>query len=124
MQLLGPLEVESANECRVDDAEAHGVGANAEGNRQDGRRREPAFLQHQPRGEPEILEEIVEQPEPPDLSMARLQRACSPEGDARLPRRLCRDHATADIVFGEHLEMRLELPGKLSILRGAADERA
>jgi hypothetical protein len=100
---------------RVDHAEDCRGRADAEREREDGRRREAGAAAQCAQGVAEVAQKALDRGDAAPLAVLLLGRLDAAELYDRLSARLLRTHAGAQVVFDLHLEMSLQLLGQLPV---------
>ena len=107
---------------RFDEAEHGQAAAHAERQHEDGRRRQARALRQLAKGQPDVLDGVLDERHRALIAI-RLFHRFSSQGEARLAPGLVRREPAAQVVVGVQREMALDLGGQLT-LAGAVPEEA
>ncbi len=123
-ELLGVRIRQRLDQHAIDHGEDRGVRADAQGQRQDDRKREPGTPPHAAHGLAQIAAERIEQADRVHAIDLLADPHRVPKLDVCRPLRRVTRHATRDVLVGFDLEVRAQLLGAIAIPVRSAEEPA
>src|SRR6266571_2444006 len=100
-----------------------GIGADAEGKRDDGDGREAGRLAEHARGEAEVLEGGLEERQPPAFAVDLLGLLEATEAKEGLATRLLQAHSLTEVPFDRHVYVRAQLRVEVAVEAAPAKQR-
>ena len=122
-ELLAIAEGQRPQEHAVDDAEDRGVGADAERHGEDHDESEPRIARHVAQAVTDILHECFPEPRQPRIAHVVFHAVDLTEVSERRGACFRRAHATADVVFREHVDVKRQFAIELAFVAFAPEQR-